>query len=44
MDTIFINSESSRLSDPHRLLFNLSYQLNFRRSDKYTALSNLNIR
>ena len=44
MDTIFINSENSRSSDPHRLLFNLSHQLNVRRSDKYTGLSNVNVR
>ena len=43
MDTIFINSGSSKTSNPHRLLFNLSYKRNLERSDKYVALSNLSI-
>ena len=43
MDTIFMNSESSKTSDPHRLLLNLSDKINLKRSDKYVALSNLSI-
>ena len=43
MDTIFMNSENSKRSDPHRLLLNLSDKINFKRSDKYVALSNLSI-
>ena len=43
MDTIFMNSGNSKTSDPHILLFNLSDKINFIRSDKYVALSNLNI-
>ena len=43
MDTIFINSENSKTSDPHRLLLNLSDKINLKRSDKYVALSNLSI-
>ena len=38
-----MNSESSKTSDPHRLLLNLSDKINLRRSDKYVALSNLSI-
>ena len=38
-----MNSEHSKTSDPHRLLLNLSYKINLKRSDKYVALSNLNI-
>ena len=33
MDTIFMNSESSKISDPHRLLINLSGKINLKRSD-----------
>ena len=43
MDTIFMNYESSKTSDPHRLLVNLSDKINLKRSDKYIALSNLSI-
>ena len=43
MDTIFMNSENSKTSDPHRLLLNLTDKTNLRRSDKYVALSNLSI-
>ena len=40
MDAIFMNSENSKTSDPHRLLLHLSDKINLRRSDKYIALSN----
>ena len=43
MDTIFINSENSKTSDPHRLLLNPSDKINLRRSDKHVALLNLSI-
>ena len=43
MDTLFMNSENSKTSDPHRLLLNLSDKINLRRSDKYVALSNLSV-
>ena len=42
MDTIFMNSESSKRNDPHRLLLNLADKINLG-SDKYVALSNLSI-
>ena len=38
MDAIFINSENSKTSVPHRLLLNLSDKINRKRSDKYVAL------
>ena len=41
MDTIFMNSEVSKTSDPHRLLLSISDKINLKRSDKYVALSNL---
>ena len=43
MDTIFMNSENSKTSDPHRLLLNLPHKINLKRSNKYVALSDLNI-
>ena len=43
MDTIFMNSENSKTSDPHRLLLNLLDKRNLKRSDKYVALSHLSI-
>ena len=43
MDTIFMNSENSKTSDPHRLLLNLTDKIDLRRKDKYVALSNLSI-
>ena len=43
MNTIFMNSENSKTSDPHRLLLSLSDKTNLKRSDKYVALSNLSI-
>ena len=38
MDTIFMNSENSKRSDPQRLLLNLSDKMNFKRSDKCVVL------
>ena len=43
MDTIFLNSEKRKTSDPHRLLFSISDKLNWKMSGKYVALSNLDI-
>ena len=43
MNNVFKNSENSKTSDPHRLLFNLTDKINLKRSDKYVALSNLSI-
>ena len=43
MDTIFMNSKNVWISDPHRLSLNLADKINLKRSDKYVALSNLNI-
>ena len=38
-----MNSKNSKTSDPHRLLINLTDKIDFRRKDKYVALSNLSI-
>ena len=43
MDTIFINFENSKTTDPHRLKLNLTDKINLKRSDKYVALSHLSI-
>ena len=43
METIFMNSENSKTSDPHRLLLSLTDKINLNSSDTYFALSNLGI-
>ena len=43
METIFMNSKNSKTSDPHRLLLDLTGKINFKRSDKYVAVSNISI-
>ena len=43
MNTIFMNSKNSKISDPHRLLLNLTDKIDLRRKEKYIALSNLSI-
>ena len=43
MNTTFMNSENSKISDPHRLLLNLTDKIDLRRKDKYIALSNFSI-
>ena len=43
MDTIFMNSENSKTIDFRRLLLILINKRNLKKSDKYIALSNLNI-
>ena len=43
MDAIFVNSEKSKTSDPHRLLLNLPNKIYLKRSYTYVALSHLSI-
>ena len=38
-----MNSKISKTSDSHKLLLNLTDKINLKRSDKYVALSNLNL-
>ena len=38
-----MNSENSKTSDSHKLLFNLTDKTDLRRKDKYIALSNISI-
>ena len=42
MNTIFMNSENSKTSDPHRLL-NLTDKIDLRRKDEYIVLSHPSI-
>ena len=43
MDTIFINSENSKTSEPHVLMLKLTDKLDLRRGEESIALSNLRI-
>ena len=43
MDTIFMNSENSKTSEPHVLMLKLIGKLDLRRGEKSTGLSNLSI-
>ena len=43
MKTIFMDSKNSKMSDPQRLLLNLTDKIDLKRSDKYIALSNLSM-
>ena len=43
MDTIFMNSENSKTSEPHVLIRKLTDKLDLRRGEKIIALSNLSI-
>ena len=43
MNTVFMNSENSKTSDPHRLLLNIRDKVDLKRKDKYITWSNLSI-
>ena len=43
MDTIFMNSENNKTSEPHGLLLNIADKINLKRSDKYVGLSNFSM-
>ena len=43
MDTIFINSENSKTSEPHVLILKLTNKVDLRIGEKIIALSNLSI-
>ena len=43
MDTIFMNSENSKTSEPHVLILKLTNKLDLRIGEKVIALSNLRI-
>ena len=43
MNSIFPNSENSKISDPHKLLLNLTDEIDLRKKDRYNTLSVLSI-
>ena len=43
MDTIFINSGNSKAPELHRVLLDLSDEIDLTRSDKYFGLSNFSM-
>ena len=43
MDTIFMNSESSKTPEPHILILTLTDKLDLRRGEKIIALSDISI-
>ena len=43
METIFINSENSKTSEPHRFKLNLADKLNLKNPNKNVALANLSL-
>ena len=43
MDTIFMNSENIKTSEPHVLILKITDKLDLRRGEKIIALSNLSI-
>ena len=43
MDTIFMNSEKSKNSEPHALILKLTNKFDLRIDEKFIALSNLSI-
>ena len=43
MDTIFMNSENSKTSEPHVLILKFTNKLDLRLGEKTIALSNLSI-
>ena len=43
METIFMNTENSKTSEPHRFKLDLTDKLNFENPNKNMALANLNI-
>ena len=43
METIFINTENSKTSGPHKFVLNLSQRLDLKSSNKHVALQNVSI-
>ena len=43
METIFMNTENSKTSEPHKFVLNLSQRLDLRSLNKHAALQNLSI-
>ena len=43
METIFTDTENSKMNEPHKFLLTLSQRLDLRSSDKHVALQNLSM-
>ena len=43
METMFVKTENSQTSKPHKSVLNLSQRLDLRSSDKHVALQNVSI-
>ena len=43
METILMNTENNKTSEPHKFVFKLSQRLGLTSSNKYVALQNLSI-
>ena len=43
METVFMNTENSKISQPHRFKLDLTDKLNLKNSNKNLVLANLNI-
>ena len=43
MNTIFMNSENSKISDTHRKFLNLLDKIKWKKSDKHVPISNFSI-
>ena len=43
METVFMNMENNKISEPHKFVLNLSQRLDLRRSGKHVSLQNLSI-
>ena len=43
METIFMNTENNKTTEPHKFVLNLSKRLDLRSSIKHVALQNLSI-
>ena len=43
LETVFINTENSKTSEPHKFVLNLPQRSDLKRLDKYAGLQNLSI-
>ena len=43
METIFMNTESSKTNEPHKFVLSLSQRLDLKNSKKHVALQNLSV-
>ena len=41
METIIMNTENSKITEPHKFVFNFPQRLDLRNSDKHVAFQNL---